>query len=149
MEEDVGRYHDRANPFADGDSHRAEKFQHTSLSLVGSYFSLSGFGQAVSRHKSTCTSSFCALSSPHNQAFEAARPPPSLLRSLRRFAIAPPTPLPCQLEQSIEVLRLEKMQAEEDALQAHRYIEVGRMHLCLWRWARRARHPFDSHLRPI
>ncbi|CAM9443367.1 unnamed protein product [Ectocarpus sp. 12 AP-2014] len=29
-----------------------------------------------------------------------------------------------ELEQSIEVLRLEKMQAEEDALQAHRYIEA-------------------------
>ncbi|CBJ29045.1 hypothetical protein Esi_0133_0042 [Ectocarpus siliculosus] len=29
-----------------------------------------------------------------------------------------------ELEQSVEVLRLEKMQAEEDALQAHRYIEA-------------------------
>lgn len=40
-------------------------------------------------------------------------------------AIAPRR-FPLQLEQSVEVLRLEKMQAEDDACQAHRYIEVGR-----------------------
>lgn len=39
-----------------------------------------------------------------------------------------------QLEQSVEVLQLEKLRAEQDAAQAHRYIEVSleaAMHLLL------------------